>query len=138
MESVLPVTSFMAASLGILMFLLTWLVSMRRAVLGKQAGDIGKFVFGDGDDETLRRRIRAFGNFVEYSPYALVMVALIELQHAPNSLLWSLAAAFVIGRIVHAIAMLYNPRFPLPRALAMFTTYGCLLIPGAWMLLNTV
>ena len=134
--NLLPITSMVAAVLACLMFVLTALVSMRRVELGKQSGDIAKFVFGHGDDETLRRRIRAFGNFMEYTPVGLILFALIEFQGAGNSLLWWLGAAFVIGRLLHALGMLFSPRFPLPRAIGMFATYATLLVPAGWMLIN--
>ena len=132
----LPVTSMVAAVLACLMFILTALVSIRRVELGKQSGDIAQFVFGHGDDETLRRRIRAFGNFIEYTPAVLILFALSEFQGAGYSLMWWLGAAFVIGRILHALGMLFSPRFPLPRAIGMFATYAALLIPAGWMLIN--
>ncbi|MBV1915645.1 MAG: MAPEG family protein [Pseudomonadales bacterium] len=132
----LPVTSMVAALLACLMFVLTVLISIRRVELGKQSGDIAKFVFGHGDDETLRRRVRAFGNFIEYTPVALLLLALIEFQGAGYLLLWWLGAAFVIGRLLHALGMLFCPRFPLPRAIGMFATYATLLIPAGWMLTN--
>lgn len=53
----LPITSTIAACLAIIMFPLTLQISMRRK-------SIGNVVFGDGNDDVLRRRIRAFGNFI--------------------------------------------------------------------------
>ncbi len=137
MNIVLPITSTLAAVLAILLFVLTLLVSMRRAILGKEAGDIAKHVFGDGNDETLRRRGRAFGNLIEYAPFCLIMIALLEAQGASPTLLWTLGGAFTIGRIVHATSMLLVPRNPLPRGLAMMTTYLVLLI-SAWKILVNV
>ena len=132
----LPVTSMVAAVLACLMFVLTALVSMRRVELGKQSGDIAKFVFGHGEDEKLRRRIRAFGNFIEYTPIALILFALTEYQGAAYSLMLWLGGAFVIGRLLHALGMLLSPRFPLPRVIGMFATYAALLVPAGWMLTN--
>ena len=132
----LPITSLVAASLGVVMFYLTMIVSMRRVQLGKEAGDIAAFVFGDGDDETLRRRIRAFGNFVEYTPFGLIMLALIEIQGAPFLLVLTLGVAFALGRILHAFGMLFNPRVPLPRIIGMFATYAVILFPAAWLVLH--
>jgi hypothetical protein len=54
---------------------LTLQVSMLRKSLGN-------VVFGDADNDVLRRRIRAFGNFVEYAPLCLLLLALVELQGA--------------------------------------------------------
>lgn len=131
----LEITSYIAAFLAIIMFVLTMMVSMQRVNLGKQAGDIAKFVFGDGDDEIMRRRIRAFGNFIEYVPTCLIMIALIEMQGASDTLVWCVGGAFVVGRLLHATGMLTNPRKPLLRIVGMFATYAALLVPAGWLLL---
>jgi uncharacterized membrane protein YecN with MAPEG domain len=133
----LPITSTIAAPLAILMFVLTVLVSLRRIQLGKEAGNIAKFVFGHGSDETLRHRIRAFGNFIEYVPMALLMLAFIEIQGASAILVWWLGGFFAAGRILHAIGMLYTPRFPLPRAIGMLPSYAVLLVSAGWLIFNT-
>jgi uncharacterized membrane protein YecN with MAPEG domain len=138
MTILLPITSIVAAILAILLFVLTLLVSLRRAALGKSAGDIAKYVFGDGDDEILRRRGRAFGNLIEYAPICVIMIALLEGQGASATLLLWLGGAFIIGRIVHAISMLFIPRNPLPRGLAMMTTYLVLLISAGKILFSMI
>lgn len=136
--SSLPITSIIAAILACFMFVLTALVSMRRVELGKQSGDIAKFVFGHGNDETLRRRIRTFGNFTEYAPMVLILLSLVEFQGAAPSLMWWLGTIFIAGRLLHIFGMLFCPRFPLPRAIGMFATYATLLISAGWMLINSV
>ncbi len=123
-----PITASVAAILAVIMFILTLLVSLRRVELGKKAGDIAAFVFGEGDDETLRRRTRAFGNFIEYVPVCLLLLLLTEAKGASDSLVWSLGGVFIFGRVLHAFGMLYCPRIPLPRGIGMFATYATLLI----------
>ena len=110
---------------------------MQRAALGKEKGDITAFVFGDGNDDVLRRRIRAFGNFIEYVPMCLLMLALIEFASASRTLLWSIGGLLLAGRILHAIGMLYADS-PAPRGIAMFMTYATLLVPAGWLLLTFV
>jgi uncharacterized membrane protein YecN with MAPEG domain len=60
-------------------------VSLRRAKM--------RTVFGDAGDETLRRRIRAHGNFVEYAPLALIALGLMEYGGAASRLVSILGAA---------------------------------------------
>lgn len=131
----LEVTSLAAAILALIMFPLTLQISMRRAALGKAAGDLAAVVFGDGGDETLRRRIRAFGNFVEYVPICLLMLAIVEISDASKTLLWAVATLLVVGRIIHAFGMLYVAH-PAPRGLAMFMTYASFLVPAIWLLIH--
>ncbi|MBI1985543.1 MAG: MAPEG family protein [Rhodospirillales bacterium] len=124
----LPITSTVAAGLAIFMFPLTVQISMRRKSLGN-------VVFGDADDMVLRRRIRAFGNFVEYAPICLLLMALMELQGTPSTWLWVVGGLLAAGRVIHALGMLFADT-PVPRAIGMLMTYAAFLIPAAWLLLN--
>lgn len=130
---ILEITSKIAALLAVHMFVLTMLVSMRRVSLGKSEGDIAKYPYEDGGDEKLKRRIRAFGNFIEYVPMCLIMLALIEFHGANGNLVWGLGVCFILGRIAHSIGMLFSPHFPLPRIIGMFSTYAVLLVSAAWL-----
>lgn len=60
---------------------------------------------GDGGNALLERRIRAHGNFAEYAPIALVMIALAEAGGSPPLLIHGLGIALVIGRAMHALAL---------------------------------
>jgi uncharacterized protein len=122
----LPITSITAASLAIIMLPLTLQVSLRRLA-------IGSVVFGDGGDDVLRRRIRAFGNFIEYAPICLILLALLEAQGAGTTWLWTTAALLVAGRVVHGLGMLFA-QSPAPRGVAMLMTYGAFLTPAVWLL----
>ncbi len=57
---------------------------------------------GDGGDDDMARRIRAHGNFAEYTPLALLLILLLELGGAPAWQLHLLGSALILGRIVHA------------------------------------
>ena len=129
----LPITSTIAGVLGLMLLPLTMRISFRRAELGNAKGDLTGVVFGDGDDETLRTRIRAMGNFVEYVPLCLILLAFVELRSAPDWLVWSLGITFVGGRISHALGMLVNYKFPLPRGLGMMATYLLLIVAPGWL-----
>lgn len=132
----LPITLTIAAALAMLMFILTISVSLRRISLRKAEGDVAKYPIHDGNDENLKRRIGAFSNFIEYAPMCLIMLALLETNGASSTLIWSLGAAFVAGRVLHAIGMLTNPHFPLPRIIGMCATYAVVLVPAGWLVMN--
>ncbi len=74
--------------------------------------------FGDAGDETLRRRIRAHGNFIEYAPMAVLVVWALGAAGLPTALVWVVALIFLAARVIHAAGMLTSPR-PTLRALAM-------------------
>ena len=131
----LPITSTIAAIMAIVMLPLTLQVSMRRAALGKAIGKLNGVTFGDGDDEVLRRRIRAFANFIEYTPMCLVMLALTENGDASPTFVWTIGSLLLLGRGLHALGMLYSDT-PVPRGIAMFMTYGAFFVPAIWLLSN--
>jgi hypothetical protein len=103
---------------------LSFQVSLRRA--GVRA------TFGDADDETLRRRIRAHGNFVEYVPTGLIALGLVEWNAAPPLLVWLLGIALLLARVLHAYGMLYTST-PTVRGIAMVTQHVMFLAAGAWL-----
>ncbi len=61
-----------------------------------------RVAIGDGADEEMARRIRAHGNFTEYTPLVLVLVLLLELGGTPAWQLHALGSVLILGRIVHA------------------------------------
>jgi uncharacterized membrane protein YecN with MAPEG domain len=62
-----------------------------------------KIDLGDGGNETMRRRMRAQANFVEYVPMALILIMLVELGPiGPAWLPGALGATLVVARLWHA------------------------------------
>lgn len=94
------ITSALAAVFAILMVVLSLIVSLRRAKLGVSNGD--------GNDEVLRRRIRAHGNFVENAALALVVLLLLEFTAISRTVIIIIAVLFGASRIVHALGMLFT------------------------------
>jgi len=57
--------------------------------------------FYDEGDIDLRRRVRAHGNFTETVPMSLMAIAGAELMGSPESVVWGLGSALLIGRLWH-------------------------------------
>ncbi len=76
----------------------TVMIVLSVRVIGVRRGR--RIAIGDGGDEDMTRRIRAQGNFAEYTP--LVLILLLELGGAPAWQLHLLGAALILGRMVHA------------------------------------
>jgi len=72
--------------------------------VAKTRGDV-KVAIGDGGNIVLRRAIRVQGNFTEYVPMALILMALIETFGGKGQLLWLFGIALVIGRLLHPFGM---------------------------------
>ncbi len=126
----LTITSLMTGIFALLMVPMSLQVSMRRVKLGGQS-------FGDGDDETLRRRIRAHGNFIEYAPTATICVGLVEYGGGSKILVVGLACAFIVSRILHAIGMLYTST-PTLRASGMLLQHAAFFVSGCWLIFRVV
>jgi uncharacterized membrane protein YecN with MAPEG domain len=125
----LHVTSLVAGLFALMMVPLSFQITIRRFKVRTVSGDAG--------DETLRRRIRAHGNFIEYAPTALIVLGLVEGQGAPSLLVWPLGIAFLLSRAVHAIGMLYAST-PMFRAIGMTVQHAAFLISGAWLIFFSI
>ena len=56
---------------------------------------------GAGKGRTLEFRMRAQGNLTEYSPIALILMALLELNGLPAFALIALGVMLLVGRLAH-------------------------------------
>ena len=93
----LPITLLTAAAA---VFLNMWL-GMRVAQYRVRF----KVSVGDGGHEPLLRRMRAQINFIEHTPFVLILLGGLELAGANRTILAVLAAAFVAARVAHGYGM---------------------------------
>ena len=122
----LPVTILYGGLLGAMVFPMTIFVGLRRFKTHTS--------LGDGGDETLIRRMRAHGNFVETVPMALILMMLVELSGGSADLVHGLGIALVVGRVLHYFTLILKPMAP-TRALGMFLTMGSIIVSSAWLLM---
>jgi len=94
---ILPISLTIAAGAALLNI---W-IAMR---VGRVRGE-AKVSIGDGGDERLIRRMRAHSNYVENTPFVLILLALIELGAGSSIWLWAVGALYLVARILHAIGM---------------------------------
>ena len=93
----LPITLSAAAAAAVLNFWLSTRIGLvRRASL---------IAHGDGGHELLARRMRAQTNFVEYTPFVLILCAAIELAGRGGLALSVVMAVYALARVAHAIGM---------------------------------
>ncbi|MEM1433728.1 MAG: MAPEG family protein [Pseudomonadota bacterium] len=62
-------------------------------------------IIGDAGNQELLYAIRAHGNFCEYAPIFLILLALLEATGGNSSVLAPLAALFVVARLLHVPGM---------------------------------
>ena len=122
----LPITSVLASLLGLLYFWLSIQVIRRRRQMG--------VLIGSADREDLRWAIRAHGNFAEYVPFSLLLLALAELQNMTVWLSLPFAITLLSGRMVHAIGFLYCRNRLGMRVMGMSLTFWTILGLSAWNL----
>ncbi len=75
------------------------------------------------DDGLLQRKVRAFGNFIEYVPLALLFLLTLELMQAGTGLLWLLGSALTVGRVAHAWGVIKTYGPSPGRAIGFFLTW---------------
>lgn len=64
-----------------------------------------KVLMGDGGNEGVIAAMRAHANFVEYTPFILILIGLIEMGTGTSTWLWIVSGVFLLGRVAHALGM---------------------------------
>lgn len=115
----LLVTSIIAAVLTIIFVRLSF------AVIGlRRKNQIG---LGTGGHEDLERAIRAQGNFAEYVPLGIILIACLELNGAPWWLVAIPGISLIMGRLIHAVGINEPPPNFSKRVLGMKFTFSTLI-----------
>lgn len=91
------ITLIYGGLLGLLFLLLSFWVVKRRAQF--------KVMIGEGEAPEMLSAIRAHGNFAEYVPLTLLLMALCELAGVGELWLHLGGALLLLGRILHAIGI---------------------------------
>lgn len=88
-------------------------------------------------DRQLHIRIRVHGNFIEYVPFALLLMGFLEVSGASQAHLLWIGGVLIAGRIAHAIGLPLKAPNPL-RAFGIVATLGVLIAESvdAFLLLN--
>ena len=122
----LVVTPIYAGLLGLLLFALSAMVIKARIRAGVS--------IGDGSDAELAHAIRAQGNFAEYAPMGVVLLALAELQGAPFVALHALGAVLFLGRALHAFGLTRRNDLHPARKIGMVLTFSSIVFTSLGLL----
>ena len=93
----LEITPLYAIPLAVLLFLLWLNVVKRRGATG--------ISLGFADDMTLQENIRKHGNFIEFVPLVLVLMALAELRGGNSIALHVAGILLVVSRALHPFGL---------------------------------
>jgi uncharacterized membrane protein YecN with MAPEG domain len=128
----LPITSLLTGIMALIIMVLSIRLNMRRIDIGGSA-----FTFltdGDGDEDLRRRKI-AYESAVNNSAISLILLGLIELGGSSQIQVIALAAAFLVARIVHVLATMFQV-VPKWRSFASLIQYAYYLVTGIWLVFN--
>lgn len=117
----LPITLMTAGAAAILNL---WLAMRTGAVRTK-----AKVSIGDGGNEMLIRRMRAHANFVEYAPFIIILIGLLEFTTGTSLWLWIASALFLLARVAHPLGM---DGLPAGRMIGTLLTFLLLLGLGGY------
>ena len=96
-----PITGFYAALAALLLVVLTLRVVILRRRL--------KIGIGTGQQPELAQAVRVHGNFVEYTPLALLLLALAEAGGGDTRLIHACGATLIACRVLHAWGLTTSP-----------------------------
>ena len=114
----LSITPIYAALLALFFIFLSLRVAAMRRVT--------RVSLGDGGNAELIRRTRVHGNFIEYVPLTLILMALAELQGQPAWTIHLIGGSLAVGRLVHAYGIGRQPQIMRLRVLGMVLTVTAL------------
>ncbi|UVO55402.1 MAPEG family protein [Sphingomonas sp. SUN039] len=94
---ILPITLTAAAGAALINL---WLAIRCGQVRTKQ-----KINMGDGGNEMMIAAMRAQANHVEFTPFVLILLAVIELAWGSPTWLWIVSGAYLLARVLHGLGM---------------------------------
>jgi uncharacterized membrane protein YecN with MAPEG domain len=116
------------------LFLLTlfFILLSRKIILLRQKNKVS---IGHNNTQEFENAIRAHGNFIEYTPLALLEIFILTQQNANSLIIIFLCTTILCGRVSHALGLNYfelkkTPIY-LPRIIGMSLTFFCLFISAA-------
>jgi len=126
---IVPVTAVFAAALGLLLVVLSLLVSRYRLRLKQN--------LGVSEDIDFQATVRAQANLVEYAPIGLIMLAIAELNGVSGTLIYWTGLGFVVGRLLHAFGMINGGGGPhMARMAGILLTWLAILVLALLLIWN--
>ncbi len=126
----LTVTPFYAGLIALLFVILS-----ARVITYRRSNQLS---LGDEGDRSLLKRMRAQGNCAEYAPIGLLLLALIELQGAPDVAVHVLGLMLLTGRLLHGWAFSVSPPVMLGRVTGMFLTLCMIVLSALGLILHSL
>jgi uncharacterized membrane protein YecN with MAPEG domain len=120
--SLFQITAIYAGILALMLAMLGILV-----VKNRYRARVGLF---DGGDEQLGQAIRVHGNFAEYVPMALLVMAFAKAGGSPPWLIHRMGVVLVIGKLLHAHGLYHDRGVSKCRKYGVIATVLVLVVGG--------
>ena len=119
------ITALYAGLLGLMNVVLGFLV-------GRYRGGENAVSVGDGGRQEVLVGMRRHANFVEWTPMALILIALLEMNRVGDTPVHALGAALVVCRASHAFGMQADGSNGLFRGIGAIGTVLISVIASIW------
>ena len=93
---------------------------------------------GDGGVAELAAASRAFGNCAEYATPGMIALLLLAAVGSPAWMIHAVGATLLVGRVVHALGLLFQTGPSLGRVIGMMLTYTALLTAAVGLIAFSV
>ena len=124
----LKIVPYYAAVLALLYVYLAY-----RVIVARRGAKVS---LGTGGNPAVERAARVHGNFAEYVPFGLLLLAMVELRGAPVWVVHPLCLALLAGRASHAFGVSRTPEVFRWRVTGMMLTFGVLILSAVAILLT--
>ena len=124
-----PISVFYAGLLGLLLVALS-----AQVVVARRRYRVG---LGAGAEEGMQQAIRVQANFVEYVPFAVMLLVFAELTEFPEPALHGAGILLVASRILHAIGLAQSPGRSFGRLYGTAGTWLVIVTLSIWILAAT-
>lgn len=116
------VTTLYAGILGLLYIALSFYV-----IKGRFKHEVA---LGDNGNQDMIKRVRAHANFIEYVPFALLLIILAEFEGTSEYLIHGLCATLLIARLGHVYGLMTKDGTSIGRAGGTILTFLVIIIAG--------
>jgi uncharacterized protein len=107
------------------------LILSARVILYRRSHKIG---LGDGGDVEMHRRMRAHGNAIEYLPFGLILLLVLEINQTAPLWLHVFGCVLLIARFAHAWGVSRHSGISPGRLLGVVLTFAVLAVMAGLLL----
>lgn len=117
-------TLLYAGILGLMSIVLSFFAGSLRGKTG--------ISIGDGGNPDLLLAMRRHGNFVEYVPFALILLALLEMNGVQAQTIHIMGASLTVARVLHAAGLKADTISGVGRAIGAGATALIIVVASIW------